>query len=124
MGVKQTRQQKMAEQAYKRVESIISQEKEYKEQYLQAAQSFPALVHTNGLCQAVSFYTTEKGRNTDYLCDLASILNIKAVEDLGEQVRRTNLEEYMHLTQSVMSAAGWMKRYAQALLKESEKTTK
>ncbi|GHV28340.1 hypothetical protein FACS1894167_05080 [Synergistales bacterium] len=101
-----TFEQKMAEKAFERAHSQTSEE------YRSFALSFPSLIHTCGLVQAIAF--AESKKMTDYLEDLAEVL--KTVEkNLGQNLskvsRETGVVEYMRLSRRSLSAASWLKRY-------------
>jgi len=94
-------------------------QKEEEKKYLQLARSFPALVHTCGLVQAVAFVTAkEKETGKDYLHHLETIMPL-APETLAKMSRSADLLEYQRLTRDAMDSAAWLKRYAETLLKES-----
>ena len=108
-----TYDQKMAEQAFKCVQPRAN-DKEYNS----FAQSFPSLIHSCGLAQAVSF--AEAKKRADYLLDLNSVLGVIREEavDLPYASRMAEVVDYIRLTRHAISAASWLKRYVQALEKE------
>lgn len=107
----------LAEGAFRAVQAVVDAGETEREQYLRAAEGFPSLVHTNGLAQATSFFIIDKEGRTRYLSDVATMLEIPDAQKLHCRARTDDVEEYMHLTREVMSAAGWLKRYAQAFIK-------
>lgn len=115
-----TRQQHMAHLAYEAVARVASDQVKVQAQYRRVAETFPALVHTNGLCQAVSFCDIDQERRNRYLEDLAEVIGMSEVNSLQEAAYEADLEDYMHLTWTVMEAAGWLKRHAQAQLAKKE----
>jgi CRISPR-associated protein Cmr5 len=110
----------LAERAYKAVKAVVGKDAEHEAQYRRAAEGFPALVHTNGLSHATAFFTIDKEGRIPYLTDLAGVLDINGASELHKRARTCDVESYMHLTRDVMKVAGWLKRYAQAYLKDSD----
>nr|WP_321352794.1 type III-B CRISPR module-associated protein Cmr5 [uncultured Methanoregula sp.] len=119
-----TKNQIRAEIAYDCVNKKVHKDadisqKEEERKYLQLARSFPALVHTCGLVQAVAFVTAkEKDTGKDYLRHLETIMPL-VPETLVKKSRTAPLLEYQRLTRDAMDSATWLKRYAETLLKES-----
>ena len=113
-GELRTREQRMAEIAFQRVKERTGKDAG---DYLSFANSFPSLVHSCGLVQAVAF-AKAKGK-AEILEDISSVLG-KPLDELTVQARSKPLAAYMLLSREVLAAAGWVKRYAQALLKEEE----
>ncbi len=121
-----TKNQIRAEKAYMCVTKKIRRDdaKDHKDEeknYLQLARSFPALVHTCGLVQAVAFVTAKEGQTgKDYLEHLSEVMPLAPkTPDLAAQSRTAELPEYQRLTRDAMDSAGWLKRYGETLLKEN-----
>ena len=110
--VLRTREQRMAEIACRCVENRIGMDAG---DYLSFANSFPSLVHSCGLVQAVAFADAKGKKNL--IDDISRVLE-KPLDELTVQARSKPLAAYMLLSREVLAAAGWVKRYAQALLKE------
>jgi len=126
----QTRSQQYAQAAYPRVadrippgtnaKSLSTKQKEYRT----VAKKFPSLIHTCGLAQAIAFYQA-KG-HTDYLADLAQVVSqaghpeITSADELAKHSRSDKLSLYMRLSRDTLKAAGWLKRYVEALAGEEE----
>jgi CRISPR-associated protein Cmr5 len=110
-----TREQRMAETAFRRIEMRAREEKS--EEYLSFANSFPSLIHSCGLIQAVAFAQAKK--KTNLLEDLAEVLSLPVAE-LTVNARSKPLAVYMLLSREALLAAGWLKRYAQALIKKKD----
>ncbi len=83
-------------------------------EYRSRAVSFPALIHAAGLCQALAF-AASKEEFRDYLDDLARVLESDR-EALLRTSREADTFAYLRLGRDAMEAAGWLKRYAEALL--------
>jgi CRISPR-associated protein Cmr5 len=124
----QTRSQQYAQVAFPAVQRHYPEptrdlSKEQKE-YRTVAKKFPSLIHTCGLAQAIAFYQA-KG-HTDYLDDLAKVVGhaghpeIKDAKSLAEHSRSDKLSLYMRLSRDTLKAAGWLKRYVEALAGEEE----
>lgn len=111
-----TRSQVMAQKAYSRIADRDGGRPT--EEYVAFAKRFPALIHTCGLAQAVSFALAKK--ETDYLDDLAAVLSAcghDSIADAGalaENSRNTQLSAYFRLSRDALDAAGWLKRYVEA----------
>jgi CRISPR-associated protein Cmr5 len=102
-----TYDQKMAEKAFE----CVLPRKNNKE-YRSFALSFPSLVHSCGLVQAVAF---AEGKNRDYLSDLSKVLNVVEDKlDLSLMSREAKVMEYTRISRRALSAASWIKRYVQA----------
>ena len=124
----QTRSQQYAQAAFPAVQRHYPQptkdlSKEQKE-YRTVAKKFPSLIHTCGLAQAIAFYQA-KG-HTKYLADLAQVVSraghpeITDAKSLAEHSRTDKLSLYMRLSRDTLTAAGWIKRYVEALAGEEE----
>jgi CRISPR-associated protein Cmr5 len=113
MIAKQTTSQRMAQSAYERTK------REQSEDYLSFARSFPALIHTCGLAQAVVF-AQAKGQKV-YLADLAAVLHsvgrIGDEGDLDHEARTASASAYVQISRDALKAASWLKRYAEVVSK-------
>ncbi|GIX05527.1 MAG: hypothetical protein KatS3mg114_1396 [Planctomycetaceae bacterium] len=116
--MQQTLSQRLSQAAY----PLVAQRRQggkLPAEYVTFAKKFPALVHTCGLAQAVAF--AEAKGETDYLHDLALVLahsksvGVKNEKELADKVRQAQILEYMRLSQRVIDAASWLKRYVEAL---------
>lgn len=115
-----TRSQKLAQAAFPRIQSRQSglNDKKFQE-YASFAKKFPALIHTCGLAQAVAFAVAKK--ESDYVADLAEVLRaaghpeITDQESLEHHARTQGLGDYLRLSRDAISAAGWLKRYVEAV---------
>lgn len=108
-----TREQQRAQQAYKLVEG--HSRKAGEADYQRFCKRFPALIQSCGLAQSVAF---AQAKLPEYLEDLAKVIDKSWNKDkLAEQARTAPLLQYQQHTQAALSAATWLKRYAEALLK-------
>lgn len=113
----QTRSQKLAREAFARIEAYVQARKLSKD-YTTFAKKFPALVHSCGLAQAVAF-AHAKGAS-DYLADLAAVLtagghqSVANPAELAKLTRECAAAAYLRLTRDTLDAAVWLKRYVEA----------
>lgn len=111
-----TREQQRARLAYSQVSPHRDAEGEA--DYLRFAKSFPALIQSCGLAQAIAF--AEAKKQEGYLEDLSAVMNIGSERELARQSRESALSDYQRHSREALAAAGWVKRYAEALLKGDE----
>lgn len=106
-----TKEQLMAQEAYERV--ITRSNEEDFDEYKSFALSFPSLIHTCGLVQAVAF--AEAKDKGGYIDDLQKVFDrTDNAGDLRAKSREAHVMEYMRITRHAITAAGWLKRYCQA----------
>lgn len=114
-----TRQQRVAEIAYQ----CVSQQQQNTgtlDRFRSFAKSFPALIHRSGLCQAIAFAQAKE--RTDLLEHVVKILQVDGcevndVDGFATTVRGADVSEYLLLSQRVLLAAVWIKRYVEAFEK-------
>ena len=108
-----TKEQAMAREAYIRVEKRHQELRDDFKVYKSFALSFPSLIHSCGLVQAVAF-ALAKDKNA-YIKDLQEVFDtIDSAGDLQVRSREAPIMEYMRITRHANSAASWLKRYCQA----------
>ncbi|MGH8012911.1 MAG: type III-B CRISPR module-associated protein Cmr5 [Candidatus Binataceae bacterium] len=113
MGV-QTNSQKMAQAAYQQIGK-----RKPDDEFARFARSFPSLVHACGLAQAVAFAKAKQ--RGQYLEDLAAVLNAAghpeaaSAESLAHATREHPVAAYVRLSRNALEAAGWLKRYVDAV---------
>lgn len=118
-----TRDQRRAEGAYSRVAKRKGSKTEA--EYKRFVKRFPALTMNAGLAQAVAFAESKASEESN---DLPGILDdIAALIDPGlagvayaQEVRTAGIERYQWLTRETLAATGWLKRYAEALLRDPD----
>lgn len=111
----QTRDQKYAVEVFKQVSELAdSPEVAKRRKYGSMAHRLPILIRTAGLAQAVSFVES-RGDEAQKLL-LRHLGAVVGVENLGEKSRTASLQEYIKLTQDVMDALVWYKRFAESVL--------
>jgi CRISPR-associated protein Cmr5 len=109
-----TNTQKMAQAAYERIH-----QRRPNDEFASFARSFPSLVHTCGLAQAAAF-ANAKGR-TDYIEDLIGVLtaigqtDATSATEFARVTREHTTVAYVRLSRSALRAAGWLKRYVEAV---------
>jgi CRISPR-associated protein Cmr5 len=123
-----TRSQRYAQRAFSRIQEraeALKEEKKKRKEFAGFAKRFPTLIHTCGLCQALAFAQAkgeaakEPNAYKDYLTDLVDVLTMETDVLLGG-ARRDPITKYMHLSREAIAAAGWLKRYAEALITDEE----
>lgn len=114
-----TRSQKLAQAAFPCIQerrSLLSEKR--LSEYTSFAKSFPALIHTCGLAQAVAFALAKQEQ--DYIADLTVVLKaaghaqITDQDPLDRHVREQSLGGYLRLSRDAINAASWLKRYVEA----------
>ncbi len=122
-----TREQKFADVIFGQVEEISKlSEQSKKDEYKSMSENFPVLVRTAGLTQALHFV---ESRNKKLIEHLAVTLEIEGndidekCKNLLQKSRKANLEDYIYLTNKVLTALQWYKRISGSLLKKPDKAT-
>lgn len=122
-----TREQKYAADIFEKLSKIQKNEREKvnAKKYGAMAHQLPILIRRSGLAQALHFVDSRKGDTENLskdrslqqlLDDLAQTVELKDGNALVAHARNATLSEYMRLTQRVMAALLWYKRFAQSLL--------
>lgn len=113
-----TLQQKLAKQAYKDVTAVDGKDAAYKKKYGTMALKLPILIRTSGLAQALAFVQARGNEAQQLLLDhLAQALGLADGDQLAARSREEELEAYIYLTDRVMAALVWYKRFAESILK-------
>lgn len=108
-----TRNQEFAQRAFQCIEESNHADDD---KYASFAKSFPALVQSCGLCQAVAF--AESKDHIEFLKDLINVLSQSepgSVDTFARQVREMPVISYLQLSRDALAAATWIKRYVEAL---------
>jgi len=115
----QTLQQRYAQQVYQKVKWVEQNwSSQQGKEYGTMALKLPVLVRQAGLVQALTFVAARgKDSQKRLLDDLAGVLGFNSGDNLLQQARQAQLEDYMYLTRQVLWALEWFKRFAQAILK-------
>jgi CRISPR-associated protein Cmr5 len=109
----QTRDQKYATKIYRQV-SEVAKDETIRAKYGSMAHRLPMLIRTAGLAQAVAFVES-RGTAAQKLL-LEHLSETVGVTNLGEASRRARIQEYMRLTNDVLAALVWYKRFAESVL--------
>jgi CRISPR-associated protein Cmr5 len=92
------------------------------DKYKSFALGFPALIHSCGLAQAVTY--AQAKALSEYQQDLAYVVMEELdIETLSQWARTAELSEYRRLTLDVISAASWIKRYVESFFEKQEEET-
>lgn len=127
------RSQRIAVEAYQLVSARSQGNGAQK--YLSYARSFPTLVHTSGLSQAVAFSRAKGKEHLHLVEDVASLIvaispellfanngkDNDNVERFCRSAREADRNHYIRLSRLTLDASGWIKRYAEALIEPEEK---
>lgn len=116
-----TLQQRYAAAVYACIQEVKRKYKEKQQkqkEYGSLAMRLPVLVRQAGLVQALTFVDARQRDEHRHriLKDLATVLGFPSSEDLLKYAREGSLTEYIFLTQRVLWALEWFKRFAQAEL--------
>ena len=124
-----SRSQLIAQAAFAAVSMhAANNDRKYQAKYLSFARSFPTLIHTSGLAQAVAFARAKGAKERekqDLLNDLSVVLSgtnsshqFADGNALDNEARSIPCQDYMQLSRLSLQCATWLKRYSEALLKE------
>jgi len=112
----------MAVRALDIIRAKSGNSEELKKEYKSRMNNFPVMVMQSGLAQTSGFFLAKTAVHQEYLGDIAKILNaasgrpVANGNQLHERVIQCETVEYRLLTRDALIAAGWLKRYGQALL--------
>ncbi|VEG12221.1 type III-B CRISPR module-associated protein Cmr5 [Moraxella cuniculi] len=117
----QIRTQKYAEIAYPLVEDVKNDAK-MEAKYRTLALAFPTMIMQSGLVQAIGFLMAKNEDHHKKILDhLTKLLDHQITpKDLYKKIYKSDIAEYQLLTRKAIEASGWLKRYAQALLKDDK----
>jgi len=115
----QTREQKYADSAFRKIsDDIETKERGYQKKYGSMAHKLPVLIRSAGLAQALQFVESRgKDEQKVLLEHLASTIGYASKAELLGKSRSESLNGYIHLTEKVLGALLWYKRFAQSVLK-------
>lgn len=121
-----TRSQQYAATIFAQVETIraaypdenAKRDKAKRQKYGSLAHTLPVLIRTAGLTQALAFAETRTDaiQKETFLEHLALAVGLNRNQLLSRS-REDDLSDYMRLTQQVLDALLWYKRFAQSVLK-------
>lgn len=111
-----TRNQEYASEIFRQVSTITDDAE--KKKYGSMAHKLPILIRTAGLAQALEFVHTRPDEpQRRILVHLAKVVGYDTSDALLNGSREAELSDYIQLTQKVMAALLWYKRFAQSVLK-------
>jgi len=109
-----TREQKWARAAYE----VVCKEKDNKT-FGSLCKNGPSLLQRAGAAQAIGFWN-RNDKDRAYLQALAHVWDGGTKENLLDRALKDDLKMYMALTRDLMSAAIWLRRFAQAEIADEE----
>jgi CRISPR-associated protein Cmr5 len=112
----QTRDQKYAAQIYKQVSAVKEDNNIKDKRYGALAHKLPVLIRTAGLAQALAFLEARGKDEGKKLIEHLNAVVMNGNKNLLASSRESELSEYMYLTQQVLAALLWYKRFAQSVL--------
>lgn len=113
-----TRDQVYSARAWQRVNQWMRLDEETRKKEVGFAKSFPAMILGCGLCQAVTFAHSKGHEN--FLTALSFVLtptgeSVPNPEQLIGRIQDAQLTGYIRLSREAIVAAGWIKRFCEAL---------
>jgi len=117
-----TRSQEWAQRANECVIRHKESGKTFRDDYVSIAKRLPSLIHSCGLAQALAFVAAKGKRDKpnhpveperQLMLDLFEVL---VSPNLAEESRNAEVARYLRLSRDSLTAAGWLKRYAEAIL--------
>jgi len=117
-----TRAQQDMDLAARLVQEVRSQDRETQQIYGGLCHSFPVMVRTCGLCQALAFSQAKAGDGQDarekaHRLLLQHVQKVLALNgDVLPAVREASASQYMLYTRRVLSAWVYFKRFAESIL--------
>ncbi len=120
----QTLQQKRAKYVLDCVQKAINRSVNQKE-YKSYAANLPAMIHTNGLGQAVAFFRSKGEEDTHF--ELYQLLSdwltqadqpYKGYRDLLEGIVNENMQQYRLAQMEAQALMSWVKKFAKAFMED------
>ena len=112
----QTREQRYADAVYKKVTSFVARSQEDRQKYGSMAHKLPVLIRTAGLAQTLAFVQARNKENSPQVLLLKHLNEVVNRGDLVKLSREASVGEYIVITNEVLAALLWFKRYAQSVL--------
>ena len=134
----QTIQQKRAKYALENITALTEQyhfNKEQQKNFVSYANSLPAMIHTNGLGQAMAFHKAKGSNNefteiddkkrsynalykivSDWLCQSPQIY--QQHDNVLEGITEENMQSYQLAQAETLVLMSWVKKFAKAFLAE------
>jgi CRISPR-associated protein Cmr5 len=118
-----SREQQYATTIYGQVKEYpgsLDENSKERKQYGSMAHKLPILVRSAGLAQALAFVDSRQGSQRQpyqrLLEHLALTTGFPNAERILKQSREANLSDYLYMTEQVMLALKWYKRFAESVL--------
>jgi CRISPR-associated protein Cmr5 len=111
-----TREQKRAQEAYGAV--ILHHDKPDEIDYKRFSKSFPSLIQACGLAQSIAYAMAKS--HVAYIEDLARVAGFTDADEMARQSRGAAVSLYQRYSREALASATWIKRYAEALLKDDQ----
>lgn len=116
----QLKSQQYSKEAFKCVNAHVTTKQNDLKKYKTFAKRFPTLIHTCGLAQAISFANSKEEYRPNFK-DLQSVLAGNNNNfDLIQQAQSVDVLEYLRLSREAIVVAGWLKKYAEALIEDEK----
>lgn len=118
---------KMAQQAYKCVQSIVSNPKS--REFRSLARSFPSTIQVNGLAAAVAFLFSKKKQSYAHIILYNAIddwtknkfsVESKTGSDLMNRITNMDSACYRLYTDECMNLCLWIKRFAEGMIENEQ----
>lgn len=115
----ETLSQKYLRHAYDQVSKREKMEKGDKDKYGVWCHGLPGLIRNSGLCQAISFLDSKKGKEAGINALLEDLRGIDGLPpgDLLQVVKDCDAVSYMVYTERVLECLQFFKRFAVSILK-------
>ncbi|MBL4661957.1 MAG: type III-B CRISPR module-associated protein Cmr5 [Alcanivoracaceae bacterium] len=121
----QTIEQQRAKKALEDIQKVTDlKDEKIKKEFLSYANEFPAMIHMNGLGQAVAFYRSKDDTHqklykvlSDWLCGDDKIY---ASGDLLKNITDGDMSAYRMAQTEAQAYLVWLKSFARAYLKENK----
>lgn len=124
-----TMEQERAQFALARIQAITQESESIQAEMRRYLNGLPALIHMNGLGQALAFYRSQGNGSThdriyrilgDWLCGADSKGRIfHEADDLLTAITRSDMPHYMAAQNEAQALLEWLKKFALALLKKA-----
>lgn len=123
-------EQERAEFALSRIQAIVQENSTVQAEMRRYLNGLPALIHMNGLGQAMAFYRSQGKSSTHekvyqilaaWLCNASSKGRIFTEDaDLLTAITRSDMQHYMAAQNEAQALLEWLKKFALALLKKAQ----
>lgn len=123
----QTMEQKRAAYALEQVNAFCRKDKPRQVELRRHVNGLPAMIHMNGLGQALAFYRMKGGAHEEiykvlsaWLCQKEGRVFREASADVLEAITRSDMHHYMAAQGEALALLEWLKKFALAFLQKDE----